>query len=259
MRTEEMRLRMHSVWLGEEGAEASFQMAKIKAEAGDEKGVERMLRQALIAWPEHKGALTMMRPITDRYVSKNRYRLPVDGLWGVISDYDDHHKRVAYMAYALDMVKLDEKFRGSGVERPQRVEDIYTWGAPVYAAADGEVYSVKEGYPDYPLGEFGEFWNANMVCIVHAGGEQTIYGHLQKGSIAVKKGQKVKAGEMIARAGNSGSSMSPHLHWQMMDRDGIGLPMTFVDFAEVTREGEKKVETGRVVEEHVYRNRVGGN
>ena len=52
--------------------------------------------------------------------------------------------------------------------------------------------------------------------------------------------------------------MSPHLHWQMIDRDGIGLPMTFVDFIEVTKDGEKPVKEGRLCEEHVYRNRIPG-
>ena len=258
VKSEEKTLQLHSLWLGPEGARACFELAKKFRETGDEKGVEKMLRQALIALPTHPDALAMMMPITDKYVSKNKYRLPVDGLWAVMTDYNGHHKKTAFMAYALDMVKLDENFRASAVQNPQKVEDMYTWGQPIYAAADGTVSSIKDGSQDHPLGETGELWDSNMVCIDHANGEQTSYGHLQKGSIVVKQGQKVKAGQLIARAGNSGASMMPHLHWQLIDRDGIGLPMRFVDFIEVTRDGEKPVNEGRAYEEHVYRNRIPG-
>ena len=70
----------------------------------------------------------------------------------------------------------------------------------------------------------------------------------------VKKGQKVKAGDAIGRAGNSGSSGWPHLHWAMYDRDGIGLPVTFSDFTEVSRDGDRKIESDRAFENRFYRN-----
>ncbi|HUW58305.1 MAG TPA: M23 family metallopeptidase, partial [Planctomycetota bacterium] len=111
--------------------------------------------------------------------------------------------------------------------------------------------------PDNPLGAWTDFWSANTVCIRHDHGEYTVYGHLQNGSITVKVGQQVKAGDVIARGGNSGSSGWPHMHWAMYDRDGIGLPVTFSDFVEVTRQGDTKIESGRAHENHIYRNSFG--
>ena len=257
-RTQEDVLRLHSRWLGPRGADACFELARLHRESGNEKRVEPMLRQALIAWPRHPDALKMMRPITDGYVSKNRYRLPVEGLWGVIHDYNDHHKKAAFMAYALDFMKVDEQFQVARVATPTGVQDYHTWGATIHAAADGEVYSVNDGFPDCPLGRWTDFRSANTVCIRHPHGEYTVYGHLQNHSIVVKKGQKVKAGDVIARGGNSGSSGWPHMHWAMYDRDGIGLPVTFSNFREVLRAGEKTVESGRAVENHFYRNSFGG-
>ena len=40
----------------------------------------------------------------------------------------------------------------------------------------------------------------------------------------------------------------------MYDRDGIGLPLTFVNYAQLTRSGEQKTESGRLVENRFYRN-----
>ena len=107
------------------------------------------------------------------------------------------------------------------------------------------------------MGAWGEFRSANTVCIKHAHGEYTVYGHLKHGSITVKVGQKVKAGQVIGRVGNSGSSTYPHLHFAMYNGDGISLPCTFVDFTEVTRDGKRRVDSGRVVEGKVYANTFG--
>jgi len=256
-RTEEDVLRLRSRWLGPRGADACVELAMLHLKSGSEKRVEPMLRQALIAWPQHPGALEMMRPITDTYLSKNRYRLPVEGLWAVINDHNQHHRSAAFMQYGLDFMKVDEEFSMTRVPEPARVEDYYTWGATIHAAADGEVYSVNDGFPDNPLGAWTDFWSANTVCIRHDHGEYTVYGHLQNGSITVKVGQQVKAGDVIARGGNSGSSGWPHMHWAMYDRDGIGLPVTFSDFVEVTRQGDTKIESGRAHENHIYRNSFG--
>ena len=76
---------------------------------------------------------------------------------------------------------------------------------------------------------------------------------VKKGSIVVKKGQKVKAGDVLGHGGCSGSAWVPHVHWAMYDRDGIGLPPTFINFVEMTPEGDKKVESGKLQEMHVYR------
>jgi len=256
--SEEDHWRTRSLWLGEEAADACVELAKLYRKAGDERRVEVVLRRALIAWPRHAAALAMMRPFTDQYVSKNVYRLPVEGTWAVLQDFNHHHRAAAFMAYALDLVKVDDRLHATKVEPATHVEDYYTWDSPVLAAADGEVYAVTDGTPDSPLGTLGEFWSANTVCIRHPHDEYTVYGHLKNGSIAVRKGQKVKAGDAIAHAGNSGSSAVPHLHWAMYDRDGIGLPVTFSDFSEVTPDGEKKIESGRCTEERVYRNTVTG-
>ena len=53
----------------------------------------------------------------------------------------------------------------------------------------------------------------NYVKIEHAAGVYTVYYHLKKGSVCVKSGDKVQAGQTIGYMGSSGNSTGPHLHF----------------------------------------------
>jgi murein DD-endopeptidase MepM/ murein hydrolase activator NlpD len=44
-----------------------------------------------------------------------------------------------------------------------------------------------------------------------------LYGHIKPGSVRVRVGQKVRAGAVLGRLGNSGNSSAPHLHFHVMD------------------------------------------
>lgn len=60
------------------------------------------------------------------------------------------------------------------------------------------------------------------------GGRFALYAHLQPGSIQVRRGEDVRRGQVLGRVGNSGNSVAPHLHFQVMDGplplDANGLP-----------------------------------
>jgi murein DD-endopeptidase MepM/ murein hydrolase activator NlpD len=77
-------------------------------------------------------------------------------------------------------------------------------GTPIYAAADGVV--IEAG----PASGFG-LW----VRIQHDDGTITVYGHMQ--DFSVHEGQRVRAGEQIARTGNRGQSTGPHLHFEVWE------------------------------------------
>jgi len=83
-------------------------------------------------------------------------------------------------------------------------------GTPILAVADGVV--VEAG----PASGFG-LW----VRVQHVDGTITVYGHVD--SFSVREGQKVKAGEQIARMGNRGYSTGPHLHFEVWDAAGKKL------------------------------------
>jgi len=80
-------------------------------------------------------------------------------------------------------------------------------GTPIVAAADGVV--VEAG----PASGFG-LW----VRVQHADGTITVYGHVD--TFSVREGERVKAGEQIARMGNRGQSTGPHLHFEVWESGG---------------------------------------
>nr|WP_231976699.1 M23 family metallopeptidase [Mycobacterium sp. E740] len=75
-------------------------------------------------------------------------------------------------------------------------------GTPILAAADGVVIAAG------PQAGYG-----NWVKLRHADGTVTLYGHLSAWNVEV--GQRVWAGDQIAKMGNTGNSTGPHLHFEV--------------------------------------------
>jgi murein DD-endopeptidase MepM/ murein hydrolase activator NlpD len=88
-------------------------------------------------------------------------------------------------------------------------------GTKVQAPADGIVIST---------GASGGYGNA--LVIDHGYGIVTRYGHLE--SFAVKPGQRVKRGDVIAYVGSTGRSTGPHLHYEVWVRDQAQNPIHFI-------------------------------
>jgi murein DD-endopeptidase MepM/ murein hydrolase activator NlpD len=98
-------------------------------------------------------------------------------------------------------------------------------GVDVLAAADGRVSRLRDGAPDVSMREAGApavegRECGNGVVIDHGGGWETQYCHLARGSLRVKQGQAVRAGEPIARVGLSGQTEFPHVHLRL-SRQGV--------------------------------------
>ncbi|MAH82296.1 MAG: peptidase M23 [Flavobacteriaceae bacterium] len=88
-------------------------------------------------------------------------------------------------------------------------------GTPIYATGDGIVKRA-----DNRAAGFG-----NHVRIDHGFGYVSLYAHMSK--YKVKRGQKVKRGEIIGYVGNTGRSAGPHLHYEIF-KDGKKInPLNF--------------------------------
>lgn len=87
------------------------------------------------------------------------------------------------------------------------VDYLIPEGTPVFATADGVIKSLSEKNSSH----------GKAVTISHGNGYETSYSHLL--DIRVKKGQKVKRGDIIALSGNSGLSFVPHLHYEVIYND----------------------------------------
>ncbi len=168
---------------------------------------------------------------------KTRLRLPFEGTWNVLwggrTWEDNPHSSVNDQRFALDLFvwKGSGSFEGDGTKN----EQYFCWGRPVVAPAEGRIVFVDEGVYDNLPGRVnpGKLYG-NSIVIEHGNGEYSLLGHLMRGSIQVKPGDRVRAGQLLGKAGNSGVSTEPHLHYQLMDAPewlkAHGMPSVFVDY-----------------------------
>jgi murein DD-endopeptidase MepM/ murein hydrolase activator NlpD len=101
--------------------------------------------------------------------------------------------------------------------RPHEGIDVTApMGAPIVAPASGVVKSVSRNEPGY----------GNTLEIDHGNGIVTRFAHCSR--IAVRAGQRVTRGQVIATVGNTGLSTGPHLHYEVHVKGKPVDPLTFV-------------------------------
>jgi len=103
-------------------------------------------------------------------------------------------------------------------------------GTEIYATGDGVISKVKRSKRGY----------GNYVKINHGFGYETLYAHMSK--YIVKKGQKVKRGEVIGYVGNTGISTAPHLHYEVRKDNKKINPVNFYYNDLTPEEYEKMLE-----------------
>jgi hypothetical protein len=135
--------------------------------------------------------------------------------------------------FAIDWLQIDREghtFKGS----PSDNRSYYAYGKEIHAVLGGVVTEMKDGIPDNKAGEWPtnrtnlETIAGNHLVIDVGRGRWMLYAHMQPGSVRVKPGDRVVAGQVLGRLGNSGNTPEPHLHLQLLDRNsalgGQGLP-----------------------------------
>jgi murein DD-endopeptidase len=142
--------------------------------------------------------------------------------------------------FAIDWVKLaDDASRARG--DATSVANWHGYGAEVLAVADGTIADAVDDMPegaklsDATGAVALEKASGNYVTLDLGQDRYAFYEHLKHGSITVKRGDRVKRGQVIARLGNSGSSSSgPHLHFHVADAAAElaaeGIPYVFRNF-----------------------------
>jgi hypothetical protein len=146
--------------------------------------------------------------------------LPFDGAWGVIQGKDSQGTHKGYAAYALDFVPAEpnpQALDEAAFRKRKRLAEHPCYGRPVLAPAPGRVVWVHDGERELPpFRQTRKHEAGNFVIIEHRKDEYTEFRHLQPGSIPVKKGDRVLAGQRIGRCGNSGNAVTPHLHFAFL-------------------------------------------
>jgi hypothetical protein len=172
----------------------------------------------------------------DRYQTKNALRPPFHGTWtakNAAHETKNPHFVIRSQRWAVDWVMAGSSGRTYRTDG-KRNEDYLAWGQEALAPADGTVAVVVDGIPENVPGQMDKYFvPGNHVALDLGQGEFAMFMHLVPGSIVVKVGQRVKAGDVIGRVGNSGNSSEPHLHFQICDRarlsDCVSLPAQYTD------------------------------
>jgi hypothetical protein len=142
--------------------------------------------------------------------------------------------------FATDWVRLFDDgrtFRGD----PLSNGSYRAFGAPVLAVGDATVVEtvdrIPENVPD-PVARAvpitPDTLGGNYVLLDLGHQIYAVYAHLQPGSLNVKKGERVRKGQVLGLVGNTGNSSEPHLHFQLADSpkafDAEGIPYVLEGF-----------------------------
>lgn len=199
--------------------------------------------------------------------------LPFTGRWLVqnspASRIPSHGTDLFGTSHAIDFVPVGSDGRSAprtfasltGTESP---ESFAGFGRPILSPVSGEVVIVHDGEVDHvarrsPLSLIayaltqpsrirgGAPAIAGNHVAIRTGNGLLLVAHLRRGSIRVRTGQHVTAGEQLGECGNSGNSTEPHVHIQVSDslaREARGIPITFV-----RRDGNRGLpRNGEIVE-----------
>lgn len=200
---------------------------------------------------------------------------PLRGEWQFLRP-PGHHP------FAFDFVQMDPKRRKYSRKSriratlgPIGAEQFFCWDQPVYAPVRGEMIRVGTGAADHrriSLWRSAMLWynatyrfrpkeidgrldirpNAgNHVMIRTAAGDIVFLAHLRNGTVQVREGDRVEAGQEIGRLGNSGNSTMPHLHINLFDQmddpyKAKVLPFVFDQYKELSGSGKWQNHTHSV-------------
>lgn len=118
--------------------------------------------------------------------------------------------RKAFIRSPVDFRRISSKFQRSryhpvlGKKRPHRgVDYAAATGTPIKASGDGKVIfkGRKGGY-------------GNTIILQHGGKFTTLYAHMSAYKRGIRKGKRVKQGQIIGYVGKTGRTTGPHLHYE---------------------------------------------
>ena len=162
---------------------------------------------------------------------------------------DNHHRRLIIVTggkariparFAIDWTRIDADGRLVHGDRTNNA-NWYSYGAEVLAGANAVVADVKDGIPENEggTGKWAvpftlDVGGGNYVMLDLGKSNFAFYAHLQPKSIRVRVGQKVRRGQVLGLLGNSGHSVTPHLHLHVVNGNSLwgaeSVPYVFESF-----------------------------
>ncbi len=175
---------------------------------------------------------------------------PFSGEWVVLqggrSPMQSHHLVAYNQVYAIDFVRLEDgKVFVEGAEGNAMAA---SWEAPLLAPVGGRVAVARDTMEDsvgLNLVTEQEKAAGNVIVIATESGHFVVLAHLRHGSLMVRGGDVVVAGQPIAKAGNSGNTTLSHLHMQVQthedlwDPDNRSVPFAFGEAGKTLRRNDR--------------------
>lgn len=167
-----------------------------------------------------------------------------------------HGTHLFGVTYAIDFVGVDEHGRSGSITwrtvfSTEPAERFVGSGRPVLAPVAGTVLATHDGEPDHEARRFpfaalpylltqaerarrgaaGLAGNHVSIALTPSG-PNVLLAHLRRGTVSVRPGDPVRAGQQVGECGNSGNSTEPHIHVQVIDTPQFnetaqGVPLAF--------------------------------
>lgn len=140
----------------------------------------------------------------------------------------------AIMPMRVKDIKYISSFFGY---RPDPIYNIAKFhsGIDFSTNLNAEIYATGDGVVDIDKTQWGY---GKMVTIDHGYGYKSMYAHLNR--FAVRKGQKVKRGQLIGYAGSTGKSTGIHLHYELR-KDDVPIDPIHFFFNDLTPEQYEQI------------------
>lgn len=139
---------------------------------------------------------------TIKIIAEGGYQLPFNSSNRIKRHPTSTHKKFGY-PYAIDW-------------------DMPT-GTPILAARSGKVVKTESRFNTY--GGEKRRKKGNGIIIEHDNNEVSRYWHIKWRGVKVKKGQKVKTGQIIGYSGQTGFASFPHLHFDVYKKVNVKVSM----------------------------------